>query len=765
MDGVQVQSTPLIGRDDELAHIVRLFNDPTCRLLTLLGPGGIGKTRLAVHAAQFLTPEFPDGWFFVSCAPINSIDFVVPAIAEAVGMSIFGSGDPLEQVTAYLREKQLLLVVDNFDHLVEGAHLLDRLASAPGIKLLVTSRERLNLSDEWVLDVNGLPFAAGDEHTITPAAELFLLTARRSDPELVLTDADQNGITRICSLVEGMPLALELAASWVRVISPSEIATQIEHNLDILTSRRRDLPKRHLSMQAVFDTSWKRLSDQEQHVLCNLSVFRGEFSLEAGEQVAEANLQVLSSLIDKSLIRRHLTGGFDLHELLRQYAFKKLDDAPLARERIQKKHCVYYGKLLTSLEQMLFKGHDLDMTRKVEHEFRNIQMGWRYAVEHVLVHQINQYSFSLGYFCAIHILWRYALEEFSDAMDRLCDLPANPECNLAIARVLTERAFMYQQLSECQEAAKDIEKALAFFSAQGDVMDQNMGFALCFNGVVLIKLGDYAGGRQKIEEAVDIFHSLGEGGIFGQATCLFFLAESALAYQDYPKLLFYAETGLSIVASAQTQIGLAQFRANIVIAHLRLGAPFNAWACLRNEVNWAEQQVNLLIPGLFYLLSAMGLMLVELGHAPDAVEILTVATGLIFSDWQHDPRVKPVQEMLALLKARLSNEQFREARQRGQIPIFLPPVDNGPRHLKSEFIDRVLTILDRSGPPSNRNTLTDRECEVLTCLARGLSDKQIATELVISVGTTKSHTHHIFTKLQVNSRTQAVARARELGLV
>jgi class 3 adenylate cyclase len=268
--------TPLIGRETELAEVGHLLTRAECRLLTIIGPGGMGKTRLAIAAAAEQGDPFRDGVFFVALAPLSAPELIVPAIAEAIGFAFFGPMEPKMQLLNYVREKQMLLVLDNIEHLLDGAGLLSELLQhAPGVKLLVTSRERLQLQGEWVVDLQGLPvppparmaerftLARGQDHTeleTYDAITLFVASAQRTRVGFALSEQNRADVAHVCQLVEGMPLGIELAATWVSMLSCQEIAQQIERNIDFLAVSIRDLPERHRSIRAVFDLSWKLLT-------------------------------------------------------------------------------------------------------------------------------------------------------------------------------------------------------------------------------------------------------------------------------------------------------------------------------------------------------------------------------------------------------------------------------------------------------------------------------------------------------------------------
>ena len=267
-----VLPTPLIGRQREVGELRDLLSHSDCRLLTLVGPGGIGKTRLAIEAASQVQGGFAHGVYFVPLAPVDTARYIVPVLADAVGFafSSASAADPKAQLFSYLKEKQALLLLDNLEQLLAepGIELLaDLLVAAPRVTLLATSRESLGLQGEWVFEVQGLPIPDADgaeQHTPDTSAELFLQRARRVRVGFTAGPDDFPAIVRICQLVDGMPLGIELAAAWVRTLSCNEIAREIERGLDFLSVSARDLPARHRSMRADFDPSWQLLSEEEQ---------------------------------------------------------------------------------------------------------------------------------------------------------------------------------------------------------------------------------------------------------------------------------------------------------------------------------------------------------------------------------------------------------------------------------------------------------------------------------------------------------------------
>ena len=352
--------TSFVGRRDELEEIERLLGDPSCRLLTLVGPGGVGKTRLALEAAARRIDRYPHGVHFVPLASVVAPDFLVSAVADALQFPIdtTHSGlSPQDQLVDYLSERSTLLVLDNFEHLVEGAGLVTRVIErAPNVEILTTSRERLNVQSEWVLDVDGLRVSAnGNSHIRAEGAlRLFEERARQVDHGFELGGEELKHAVRICRLVDGMPLGIELAAAWVSMLPCAEIADEIERTIGFLETSMRDVPERHRSLRAAFDHSWRLLTDEQRRCFRQLSVFRGPFTREAAAAVVGADLGLLAELVSKSLVRGLDLGRYELHELLRQYAADRLAEDPDEPAEVRERHARFYVGRLVDRRQALF---------------------------------------------------------------------------------------------------------------------------------------------------------------------------------------------------------------------------------------------------------------------------------------------------------------------------------------------------------------------------------------------------------------------------
>lgn len=386
------QTTPFVGREAELAEITRLLADPDCRLLTLAGPGGIGKTRLAIEAARLCDSLPPDGVFFVSLAPLRSPEFLAQTISYAVNYCDSTGGDGRAELLTYLRDKRLLLVVDNFEHLLSSADLLSEiLVVAPGVKVLATSRERLQLQEEWLYEVRGLdypPSTTVEGYETFSAVELFVQGARRVRPKFTLTPDDAAAVIEVCRLVEGMPLGIELAATWVQMLTCREIVDNLQHNIDFLSTDLRNIPQRHRNLRAVLEYSWQSLSFDEQACLSRLSVFCGGFSLESARDVSGASLQLLRLLVGKSLVRRtdsatngagSSAGRYTMHELLRQFAEQKLP--PDENETLHDVHSAYFMNYLAALLPSLKNADQPAALDAIQREWDDIVGAWRRAVQ------------------------------------------------------------------------------------------------------------------------------------------------------------------------------------------------------------------------------------------------------------------------------------------------------------------------------------------------------------------------------------------------
>jgi predicted ATPase/class 3 adenylate cyclase len=438
--------TPFIGRETELAEVGRLLSDDGARLLTLKGPGGIGKTRLAIEVAGRAAPAYRDGATFVALAPLDSADQIVQAFLEALDLRPATQEDPKDFLLQYLRRAELLLVVDNFEHVLDAAPFMaDILERSPNVRILATSRERLGLRAETVYDVAGLEFADWrnvEEATRASCAQLFLQGARQIEPHFELTLADVSHLARICRLVGGIPLALLLSAGWMDVLALEEIADEIAANLDFLETELRDAPTRQRSVRAVFETSWERLDEPERKLFKKLSVFRGGFAREAANQVAVANLRSLARLTDKSFLRRNPeTGRYEIHELLRQFGEQRLLENDQSYQRARRAHARYFTERLAALETRFKAGIEAEGLDEIETDIENIRSAWGFSAESGDTEALQRSLFAVWFFHEVRCWLHAGRELFISTARRLRESAQEIAVELTAHQLLSAASF------------------------------------------------------------------------------------------------------------------------------------------------------------------------------------------------------------------------------------------------------------------------------------------------------------------------------------
>jgi len=577
-------ATSFVGREEELAELSERLAQPECRLLTLVGPGGIGKTRLAVQAAAAQQGAYRDGIYFVPLAAVSSPAAVPPAIANALPITLQGRETPAEQLVRFLRRKELLLLLDSMEHLLDSsAFLSEVLQRAPDVVLLVTSQQRLDMQEEWTYEVGGLPCAAAGGS----AVELFAQRAGQLHPRLDL-EAERLHVAQICRLVDGIPLAIELAASGVRAHSCAAVAAELAHNLDILSTTLRNVPARHRSMRAVLDYSWARLSPADQACLRRLTVFHASFAAAAAAQVTGTTPQDLGALLGKSLLQRGAAGRCDWHQLVRHYAGEKLAADPVEEAAMQERHARYYAAFLHAHEGALVGREQRQALDEIHGEIGNVRAAWQWAVAHGRGDLLDQALGALDLFYEMRNWYREGWDTFAAAADsqpaaaglvrwrlrtrqarfayrlgkndeaRALLEEAHPalqsmQATAEAAFALTLLSWVMQDLGALAEAEQLGRQGLA---AYGDLADRyGMGWAATSLHSATASAGRFAASRDCAEQALDLYAACGTPREIAAASSN--LGKLAGIAGDYAGARAHFERALPLLQDQEDRRGMA----------------------------------------------------------------------------------------------------------------------------------------------------------------------------------------------------------------
>jgi len=426
-----------VGRGSELDELVRALLSPHRRLVTIVGPGGIGKTRLAQETGRILVGIFVDGVFFIPLSGVSSSEHILTGIADALGYTFQGSGDTLQQLIKYLGEKDILIILDNCEHLLfqtDGEQTtLDRivteiLANTPNISILATSRERLNLRAEFLFPLKGLPYPPVKEGQIEregviygsySSIQLFGKIANQVSPDFQL-DRNLQPVSQICQWMEGLPLGIELAAARVRYQSCGAIAAQIERDVNTLTTTARDVLSRHQSLSAVFNHSWELLSREERRVLKYLTVFQGGCDLKAAANICGAAPQTMASLVDKSLIQVTDQTRFYMHRVIQQFAAERQVNDPQEEGEARRRHAKYYGDFVQFYAEELRGSKHAHALNNLETDVDNIRAAWSWASEHQDLSIMSLACRGLHQYYDMRSWYQDGARIFKDAAAELC---------------------------------------------------------------------------------------------------------------------------------------------------------------------------------------------------------------------------------------------------------------------------------------------------------------------------------------------------------
>lgn len=516
-------TTPFVGRPQELSELGELLHNPEQRLITILGLGGIGKTRLAVAAARQNLDVFVNGVYFIPLAPINDNADLVTTIAENIGFSFSGSGDSKDELINYLREKKMLLILDNFEHLIACADLFGEfLKSAPYVTLLVTSRERLRLQGEYTyeLDPMIIPSTTEDFDVMLsyPVVQLFLESARRVAGDFELDEESAPYVAHICHLVHGIPLGIELAAGWLEMLPIEEIVMEIERSLDFLETDLRDVPDRHRSMRAVFEYSWNLMNDVERETFMKLSVFRGGFEREAALKITGASLRNLMTLVNKSLLRRAPDGRYIPQKVLREYAEEMFAENPSELEATRQAHAAYFAEFMKQHENGFNSKVEIKTVQRVDLEHENVKAAWEWALQNSAWSYLNDMLHSSMLIHQAKSLLAEAAQRFGRLADKM---QAEGQTDHPLYwRARTRQALSMQRLGDYEPAFAFAEQSYQYFTEHPDTFEQSyalncMSYSAMMQGRYKDSI-DFASEAAKFAYLVEnmdlIFNSLGNLG-------------------------------------------------------------------------------------------------------------------------------------------------------------------------------------------------------------------------------------------------------------
>lgn len=503
-----VQITPFVGRVSELDDLTRLLTHPDTRFITILAPGGMGKSRLVAAASEFVSSKFADGVYFVACAAVESDSQLILTIGTTIGLQFFSDNrTPNQQLFDFLSTKSALLILDNFEHLLGAAPLVTEiLVAAPLVKVLITSREQLNVEGETVFSLGGMDFPESDEIEETRldygAVLLFIACARRAN--FNFNTQDELSIVRICRLVEGMPLALELAAAWSTTFSPSEIADEIEKDADFLHTTMRNVPERSQSVRSVFETTWRRLTDDERRGFCSLSIFRGGFTRMAAQAVASIDSKMLYNFVSKALLwRRSGTNRYEIHELLRQYGEERLKESTENYRGIAEKYCRWYAEYCEQAGELL-RGPQLPHGLKtIENEFTNILSGCQWAASQSRYDLLWKYVFATYYFGWLRNRLRDIEQIYNHVINILQENNEELQQELLLGTLLCLQIWICYSCRISSTAESFLQANSSLLNAiQRSAAHPTTIIALSWMGWLLITKGNSTDGIRLCEESV-----------------------------------------------------------------------------------------------------------------------------------------------------------------------------------------------------------------------------------------------------------------------
>jgi transcriptional regulator with AAA-type ATPase domain/predicted ATPase len=629
-----------IGRETELTEIRRLLlEEADCRLLTLVGPGGIGKTRLALRVAETLLAtqtehaRFAQGIFFVPVEAVNAASGIVTAIlsvlAEESGFAIQAAASLQEQLLDFLRTRALLLVLDNLEHLVGEVDVLAAiLTTAPAVKILVTSRVAMNLQQEWFRPVAGMAYPReGDEQDTVmggyDAVRLFEHHARRARSDFSLA-VELAHVLRICSLVDGTPLALELAAAWLKGLPCQQIVCELERGLDILAARHQDIPVRHRNMRTVLEQSWRLLAPEEEDALTRLAVFQGGFTQVAARVIVDASPVILTRLVEKSMVRMTTPGRYRMHELLRQFATERLQDTWHTHDAYSRYFVTFAQERYTAFLDKRYP----EAIKDLSDERDNLRAAWQWLMEQArarapsddVLERLAAFVHPLAWFYRERALTWEAKAVFRAACTAIAAVLGQGEwpsakvhrMQVLLARLQIRLASFLYFLGEYEQVDQTVAAALPVVRASH--LTEEEGLALEAAARAHLRRGNYQATKTAAQRSMALACQAGSDLHAMDAVVL--LARTAAAEGDYDLAIRLHQRTVEYYRHLNYAVGTARALANLGNTHVLRGDYAAAQPLFETAHAMAQENNNrflVIVTG-----TNLGIVMLELGRYAEA---------------------------------------------------------------------------------------------------------------------------------------------------
>lgn len=775
---------PLVGRRRERIAVSDFLRNPEVRLLVLTGPGGVGKTRLAQSVIETVRESFPDGIYFVDLSPINHADNVLLTIAAGLGVRHSATVPLMTAINTTIRDRRILLVVDNFEHVADAALLLpDLLMPNPELTIMVTSRSVLSVYGEHVYPVPPMSIPVVPEEVqasglllrtlmASDAVQLFVRRATAIRSDFVISSENARDVATICRLLDGLPLAIELAAARIGILSPRLLAQRLQRRLPMLDDGPRDVPNRLRTMRNAIAWSYDLLDPEEQAVFRRVSVFASSWTLAGAVHVVNSDdptaqmdefriLDLISSLVDKSLIRQVDTEGesphFSLLQVLREFGLEQLERDG-ERDEVDRRHALYMVEIAETASPELIGPNQIAWLDLIANVYPDIQTAFTWAMHNDPPELALGLATSLWRFGYTRGHTRQGREWIEGALERATErtslraaalngagILSNMERDLAHARDLHAEALEIAEevgdrrltgvahigLGDCAATAHEIEPA-TFHYQQAERIFRSLGDQRNI-AAVMTNVGNLLWSQGKLQEAVEtnerarvLYTNAGDRrGVAWSATNI---GRISAHQQDYQRAIPNLEQALEYYDQLGDRAGYAEALEGIAQVAIGMG-DFPRAASLLAAADGLREAVNHPIAPIDR--DAWSVMIATLrDELEDEFDPI----------WESDRRLS-FDEVKKLSNAILTDEPS--------------PARSSPRLSRQVRINSLIRELG----------ISEREIEVLTLVAAGKTDREIADELFIGVRTVQSHVANLLTKLEVNARSAAVARALRAGII